>query len=98
MNVIISPKEKARRSRRSIINVIRELFPVKKPPECLGHTNEGDPANGYDYDCAYDNPNTDCDNCLAAYHTRGGSIHPETGKRTNGIIAWILYGESRAMG
>jgi ribosomal protein L34E len=48
-------------------------------PPCLGHTS-GNPTDGYDYDCDYENA-PDCENCLCNFYITGGSIDPRTGKQ-----------------
>jgi hypothetical protein len=70
------------------------MIPFLKPPKCYGvyyPATELGPAEG---DCLAPsgNENLECDTCLAAFTTNGGTIHPETGKKIPYLLARLLYG------
>jgi len=57
-----------------------------KLPTCSGEWD-----NCGEFDC-YAEPSVSCENCLCNYKRTGGLVNPETGKRVNQILAFLLYG------
>lgn len=60
-----------------------------KLPKCSGYKSWTD--CGYEYDCEALH-GQECENCLCNYKALWGLWNPETGRRANPIIAFILYG------
>jgi hypothetical protein len=60
-----------------------------KLPKCSAHKSWTD--CGYEYECEAIH-GQDCESCLCTYKSLGGLWNPETGKKVNRIIAFILYG------
>ena len=60
-----------------------------KLPECSGHKSWTN--CGYEHDC-YAVHGQYCEDCLCNYKSLGGLWHPETGKKVNPVIAFLLYG------
>ena len=60
-----------------------------KLPKCSGY--EFNTTDAHEYDC-YSIHEHDCEDCICNYKQLGGLWNPETGRKTNSLIAFILYG------
>jgi len=61
-------------------------------PKCTGYTEFTDCGNEYDCEAQHDRS---CEDCLSLYKLYGGLWNPDTGKKINPIIAFILYGSKK---
>jgi hypothetical protein len=59
-----------------------------KLPKCLGYKIET--MDGTEYDCNGLHDKT-CEDCLVLYNKMRGLWNPNTGKKINKILAFILY-------
>lgn len=62
----------------------------KKLPKCSSYKSWTD--CGYEYDCEAHENIESCTECLCKYKNTCGLINPETGKKINKFLAFILYG------
>jgi len=60
-----------------------------KLPKCSGY--EIHTVDAHEYDCNSLHEES-CEDCICNYKQLGGLWNPETGRKTNSLIAFILYG------
>lgn len=66
------------------------MFGLGVLPTCSGHRT--DTTDGWDFDCDAVHGDS-CENCLANYHTCGGLIDPNTGRKLSKFEAFIRFGK-----
>lgn len=61
---------------------------MKRPICLMSHTSTTD---GEEFDCAYPDSPTFCEDCLCNYRTTGGIIDPRTGKKISIFNRLVYY-------